>query len=207
MSSLENSTKLYIEIVKQLRNIIQEEGYQTGDKLPSEREMSERLNVGRSSVREAFRALELLGLIETRRGEGTFIKDFRGHNLVQLLSTFILQDKQAKTDIKETKYLVEWDCIWLAMRKATPKELEAFRNWVTSEVFQENEFFYRIVLIADNHLFKRLWTILTDYYNSLDFGSAIVDQKTYLSLIDAMIEKDEQTAKIQYCLIRNLSSI
>ena len=44
--------------------------------LPSERELSSRLNVGRSSVREALRALELVGLIETRRGEGTFIRNF-----------------------------------------------------------------------------------------------------------------------------------
>ncbi|MBR8646160.1 FadR family transcriptional regulator [[Brevibacterium] frigoritolerans] len=49
-----------------------------GDKIPSERELSDRFNVGRSSVREALRALELLGLIETRRGEGTFIRGFPG---------------------------------------------------------------------------------------------------------------------------------
>ncbi|MDQ7864958.1 GntR family transcriptional regulator [Peribacillus frigoritolerans] len=59
-----------------------------GDKIPSERELSDRFNVGRSSVREALRALELLGLIETRRGEGTFIRDFQEHKLVELLGTF-----------------------------------------------------------------------------------------------------------------------
>jgi len=81
------------------------DGLKTGDKIPSERELSERLNFGRSSVREALRALELLGLIETRRGEGTFIRDFRGHQLVQLLSTFILQDEKAIRDVYETKKL------------------------------------------------------------------------------------------------------
>ena len=67
-----------------------------GGKLPSERELAERLQVGRSTVREALRSLELLGIIETRRGEGTFLSDFRKHQLVELLSTFILQDAKSK---------------------------------------------------------------------------------------------------------------
>ncbi|WP_431810888.1 FadR/GntR family transcriptional regulator [Lysinibacillus capsici] len=48
------------------------EKIQAGEKSPSERVLSERLGVGRSSVREALRSLELLGLIETRHGEGRF---------------------------------------------------------------------------------------------------------------------------------------
>ena len=74
MTALE---KVYVEIVHQLQNIIADDRLKTGDKLPSERELSERLKVGRSSVREALSALELLGLIETRRGEGTFLRDFK----------------------------------------------------------------------------------------------------------------------------------
>ena len=78
-------------------------GLLPGDKIPSERELSERLDVGRSSVREALRALELLGLIETRRGEGTFIKDFQEHRLVELLGTFFLQNEKVNEDLAETK--------------------------------------------------------------------------------------------------------
>ncbi|NRG47540.1 FadR family transcriptional regulator [Bacillus sp. CRN 9] len=207
MSAPESSTKVYIEIVKQLRNMIQVEGYQAGDKLPSERELSERLNVGRSSVREAFRALELLGLIETRRGEGTFIRDFRGHNLVQLLSTFILQDDRARTDIKETKYLIEWDCLWLAAKKVSEEELQSFRNWAESTVYTDDEFFYHIILLADNHLFMRMWTILKDYYNSLKFDQERVAKADYIKLVDSLLSYNEQLIKDQYCKIRNLSSI
>ena len=60
------------------------------------------LQVGRSTVREALRSLELLGIIETRRGEGTFLSDFRKHQLVELLSTFILQDAKSKKDVHTT---------------------------------------------------------------------------------------------------------
>ncbi|WP_284997341.1 FadR/GntR family transcriptional regulator, partial [Bacillus cereus] len=56
-----SNTKVYLEIVKKIRSIMEEDGLVAGDRLPSERELSSRLNVGRSSVREALRALELVG--------------------------------------------------------------------------------------------------------------------------------------------------
>ena len=117
------NTKVYLEIVKQLREMISADNLQSGDKIPSERELSERLNVGRTSVREALRALELLGLIETRRGEGTYIRDFRGNQLVQLLGTFILQDEKAKLDVIETKNLIEMDFLRLVLNRADEKLL------------------------------------------------------------------------------------
>lgn len=60
------TSKVYIETFWQIHRMIEEAGLQPGDRLPSERELADRLQVGRSSVREALRALELLGLIETR---------------------------------------------------------------------------------------------------------------------------------------------
>ena len=66
---------MFLDIVGELKTIIKVEGIKTGGKLPSERELAERLQAGRSTVREALRSLELLGLIETRRGEGTFLAD------------------------------------------------------------------------------------------------------------------------------------
>ena len=91
-----------------------------GDRLPSERELSSRLNVGRSSVREALRALELVGLIETRRGEGTFIRNFYDNGLVQLIAPFLLQDEKTIRDLLQTKRLLEKDMIRLVCN--LPKE-------------------------------------------------------------------------------------
>ncbi len=154
------NTKVYLEIVKKLREMITDDGLVSGDKIPSERELSERLNVGRSSVREALRALELLGLIETRRGEGTFIRDFRGNQLVQLLGTFILQDEKAKVDVIETKNLIEMDCLRLALYRINNKQVEKLKEWVQSDRLDDDEFFNRIIEIADNHLISRIWLIL-----------------------------------------------
>jgi GntR family transcriptional regulator, transcriptional repressor for pyruvate dehydrogenase complex len=203
--NLSEGSKVYVEIVKELRSMIQEDGLKPGDKLPSERELTERLNVGRSSVREALRALELLGLIETRRGEGTFIRDFRGHQLVQLLSTFILQDERSKHDVRETKYLIEMDCLWLVMRKAEDAQLLELRKWVNSSAFADDDFFYKIVSLADNHLFIRMWLILKDYYNSLHLQGADARLEEYTDLIDALSTRKESEVRRVYRELRKLS--
>ncbi|RJR14134.1 FadR family transcriptional regulator [Candidatus Parcubacteria bacterium] len=156
-------TKMYLEIVKKIRSIIVEDGLSSGDKIPSERELSDRLNVGRSSVREALRALELLGLIETRRGEGTFIKDFKEHHLVELLGTFILEQDKTKTDLLETKMEIEKTCIQLFAKKAGAKEFTLLKEMIESAEFSRTDFFKQMVTLIDNSLMLRIWNIVNSY--------------------------------------------
>jgi GntR family transcriptional regulator, transcriptional repressor for pyruvate dehydrogenase complex len=201
-----NNPKVYLEIVKHLREMITIDGLIAGDKIPSERELSERLNFGRSSVREALRALELLGLIETRRGEGTFIRDFQGNHLVQLLSTFILQDEKAKRDVLETRNYIEMDLLRLALLKIDDQHLVNVIDWLNQEdSIQDDEFFYRIIEIADNHLLSRIWSILKDYYDSLELVKMTIHREKYLALLDALAEKNELKTLSAYYNLRNLS--
>jgi GntR family transcriptional regulator, transcriptional repressor for pyruvate dehydrogenase complex len=200
------NTKVYLEIVKQLREMITIDGLKTGDKIPSERELSERLNFGRSSVREALRALELLGLIETRRGEGTFIRDFRGNHLVQLLSTFILQDEKAKRDVFETKNYIEMDSLRLALQKINDQIILNLKEWINKQdILNDDEFFYQIIEIADNHLLSRIWSILKEYYYSLESNNVVNHRDDYLLLLEALAEKDEAKTLSAYSKLRNLS--
>ncbi|WP_370872880.1 FadR/GntR family transcriptional regulator [Robertmurraya andreesenii] len=200
--------------------MIDEAGLHPGDKIPSERELSERLQVGRSSVREALRALELLGLIETRRGEGTFLRDARGNQLVQLLSTFILQDEKAVTDVEETKFLIEMDCLRLLLQRNNEEQLLNFRSKVEQmgdrltdseeqpeqSSIKEDEFFLSLVELADNHLMYRIWLILSDFYNSLNFKKDSIVKSDYLSLLDVLLASDEDAVIREYKRIRKLSS-
>jgi GntR family transcriptional regulator, transcriptional repressor for pyruvate dehydrogenase complex len=206
MSQNEQSKKVYIEIVRQLREIIEKDGLKAGDKIPSERELSERLNAGRSSVREALRALELLGLIETRRGEGTYIRDFRGNQLVQLLSTFILQDKKAIQDVVETKNMIELDCLQLALSKRTKNDFQRLKQWTIEHNVEDIDFFTRIVDLSDNHLIYRIWKILVDYYRSLDRNELYTPTKErFLELAEALEKGDEEWVLNAYRRLRNLS--
>ena len=67
--------KVYEEVIEQIKDMIYNGILKKGDKLPSERDMVEELQVSRTSVREALRSLEVIGLIESRQGEGNFIKE------------------------------------------------------------------------------------------------------------------------------------
>ncbi|MCH7708407.1 MAG: FadR family transcriptional regulator [Myxococcales bacterium] len=64
------------EIARDLRQQIINGQYEAGDRLPAERELAQTLGVHRSSVREALKKLEQLGLVSTRRGGGTTVQSF-----------------------------------------------------------------------------------------------------------------------------------
>lgn len=186
MTTTQENKKVYLEIVAQLREMIKTDHLVPGDKIPSERELSERLQAGRSSVREALRALELLGLIETKRGEGTFIRDFRDHQLVHLLSTFILQDNEAKSDLLETKFLLELDCIRLVIKRAELSELSHFQDWAETVEFTDAEFFEKIIRLANNRLILKIWLILKEYIHAIQEDKHACSKRAYLSLATAI---------------------
>src|SRR5574342_330648 len=66
-------TRVSEGIVEQVRDLITSGRLKPGDRLPAERELALTLSVSRSAVREAIRAMESLGIVEARAGEGTFV--------------------------------------------------------------------------------------------------------------------------------------
>ncbi|RLQ98312.1 FadR/GntR family transcriptional regulator [Falsibacillus albus] len=184
------------------------DGLKKGDKIPSERELSERLNVGRSSVREALRALELLGLIETRRGEGTFLRDFRDHQLVELLSTFILQDADVKNDVEHTKELLEKDCLRLVAKEHMEQKsgLATITDSIHSKQIQsEDELFKAIFYLSKNRLLLKIWFILNQYHSQLSSERKIDDIDLPLKLIAGLMEGDHEQAIQIYDEMQKLS--
>ncbi|MCE8019487.1 FCD domain-containing protein [Halomonas sp. MCCC 1A11036] len=63
----------YQELAEELKLIIRKKGYQVGDRILTERQISETLNVGRSAAREAILMLEIEGLVEVKKGSGTYL--------------------------------------------------------------------------------------------------------------------------------------
>lgn len=66
--------KAFLQIAKQIRDKVEEGHFKNGDRLPAERSLAESFGTSRATVREALRALEIIGLIDSRVGQGTFIK-------------------------------------------------------------------------------------------------------------------------------------
>ncbi|NLW07156.1 MAG: FadR family transcriptional regulator [Clostridia bacterium] len=115
--------KIYEEIVQQIKVLISEGNLKPGDRLPSERELSERLAVSRASVREALTALAALGVIDIRPGEGTFVKHVRNRDIVESLAMAILLDRKTAKELLETRQALETEAAHLAARRAELEDL------------------------------------------------------------------------------------
>lgn len=114
--------RIYHKIVDQIREMLHTGRLKPGDRLPSERETAEQLQVSRPAVREAYSALETMGLIEVRPGEGTFV---RSGDLVipftLLLST--VGDTAQTREMMEIRLSLEAQGAHLAALRATAEDL------------------------------------------------------------------------------------
>jgi len=173
--------KVYLETFEKIKEIIQERNLQTGDRLPSERELTDLLHVGRSSVREALRAMELLGFIETRRGEGTFIVDFRKHKLVELLSSFVLQRDYADIELLEVKKIIETSSIYKLVVNRTYIDISQWND----KYFDREKFFEKILILTDNQLLLKIWYILSEFIRILQFTN-LIEKKNFVELLSAI---------------------
>jgi len=173
MQNSKPSSKMFLDIVGKLKTLINEEGIKTGGKLPSERELAERLHAGRSTVREALRSLELLGLIETRRGEGTFLADFKKHQMVEVLSAFIMQQPGSHHDVKKTRRIHEIAALSAICREEKLRRMPVWEGLLlkmteTGTVLRE-DVIREIIVAAGNRLSLKIWFLLKQY-SMVPFG-------------------------------------
>jgi len=80
--------------------------------------------VSRTSVREALRALESLGLVEIRPGEGTFVRQVSIESLVEPLALLMVSQREAVGELFEARRLLEPSLAALAATRATPEEIQ-----------------------------------------------------------------------------------
>lgn len=167
MDDKQATKKMFIQIVKQLRQLIVTQKIQPGDKLPSERVLSETLNVGRSSVREALRSLELLGLIETKHGGGTFLAAVQHHQLVEILSSFILQEPKSVDDVHMSRQMHEKEAIRMICDNAELQQLPVWESlFVKLELEQgllREDILRECMIASGNRLALKIWLQLLAY--------------------------------------------
>src|SRR5918996_32644 len=118
------STRIYEEIVRQIKQMIAEGRLKSGDQLPPERDLADKFVVSRTSVREALRALESLGLVEIRPGEGTFVREISVEALIEPLALVMASQREAIGELFEARRLIEPAIAALAAQRATPDELQ-----------------------------------------------------------------------------------
>jgi len=179
--------KVFLEIVQQLRQLIRMEKIQAGEKLPSERVLSERLGVGRSSVREALRSLELLGLIETRHGGGTFLASTHKHQLVEVLSMFILEDEKSKKDVELTRQIHEKEAIRVISCTEILRTLPVWDSFFVKLEIEGTvncrDVLRELLVTSGNRLSLKIWFQLAAYDGDRLNRNSTEDEKLILQTI------------------------
>lgn len=122
------NTKVYEQVMDQIKEMIENGDLIKGDKLPSERDLVEQLQVSRASIREALRALEVIGLIECRQGEGNFIKSSFQDNLFEPLSIMYMLEGTNPEDILELRKIMEVEASGLAAKRITDEQLKELKE-------------------------------------------------------------------------------
>ncbi|MEH7235038.1 FadR/GntR family transcriptional regulator [Bacillus sp. JJ1562] len=115
---------LYEDVVEQLKEIITNGDLKPGDKIPSVRSLSSSFNVGQSTIREALSVLKTIGLIETRHGEGTFIRNFDSSILNQSIPDYLLITKDDIINLLDVRKILEKGTVAFAAQRRTTEDLK-----------------------------------------------------------------------------------
>jgi GntR family transcriptional repressor for pyruvate dehydrogenase complex len=172
--------RLYQEIVEQIRELMTGGELKPGDKLLSERDLAERLQVSRPSVREAIRSLELMGFVEIRRGGGTFVRDTNADEIIRPLAMFLAVERSSLLEMFEVRRVFETATARMAAERASHEELsrleaalEAMRERLNDRDSEKGEeadveFHYVVAEATHNALLIRLFRTL-----SAEFSRAV----------------------------------
>ncbi|AGA69784.1 transcriptional regulator [Desulfitobacterium dichloroeliminans LMG P-21439] len=164
--------KIYEEIIEQIRVLVIKGELKPGDRLPSERDLAVRFNVSRASVREALSALEMMGLVEIRSGEGTFIKEVNLDSVVTPLAWILSMEKDTLIELLEVRKMLEGQTVALAAKRAGSQDLRELEDALqamledmqTGKVGEEADmrFHYAIAGASKNKILLRLMNAISD---------------------------------------------
>lgn len=119
------------QTAEQISKLIVEQHLTSGDKLPSEFELAELLNVGRGTVREGVKLLVARNVLEIRRGKGTYIASNPGEVDDPLGFAFYPDQLQLALDLVEVRKQMEPWVVRMAAERAAPEDLKALRETCT----------------------------------------------------------------------------
>jgi Transcriptional regulators len=125
LNNVNNSSKSLVDLTSELIiQLIIEKNWTAGDKLPNEYELAEKLNVGRSTIREAIKALVSRNILEIRRGAGTYISKKGGIADDPLGLIFIKDKLKLAADLLEVRFMIEPEIASIAAIKADEEEIK-----------------------------------------------------------------------------------
>jgi GntR family transcriptional regulator, transcriptional repressor for pyruvate dehydrogenase complex len=162
----------YEQVAEQIRRLISDGALKPGDLLPPERELVAKLGVGRSSIRDAVRTLEVMGILEPRQGHGTVVRDLSADALVVPLSLVLTRKRELVTELLDVRRMIEPGLAARAAKNATAEEIahmaailerhEAKLLRGEEAIDEDSDFHYAIALAARNSVVLRVLDVLMD---------------------------------------------
>lgn len=121
------------EAIEKIKAMIVSGALRPGDRLPPEKELSERLGLSRNSMREAVKALEVIRVLDVRRGDGTYVTSLEPHLLLEAISFVVdLHDDDSLLELFTVRRMLESQATGLAAGVATAEQAQALIDEVSS---------------------------------------------------------------------------
>ena len=157
--------------------IVDEQRYAPGSKLPNENDLSEELKVSRTTLREAISFLVAQGVLEIRRGKGTFVAEELPAAGLDLTSLAGLRSRVRAKDLFEMRLIFEPATVALACLRATDDELAQIEKRarrverIAAEggdwPLADQEFHWAIIKASHNEYMRRLYPIINSAVNEI----------------------------------------
>lgn len=211
--------KAYLQIVDQIRSLIEQGKLKPGDRLPAERDLADKLGSSRATIREALAALQILGLVEVHPGQGSFVSNniaVRDHELDGLMEQ--LERDYSVSEVLETRLVIEPPLAELAALRATPEDIRdieaalrsSFENATGLESFEawDGRFHLAIARAARNQAmldlmqqlndvrFQKLWLAMKEKGRSLA-GRKEQANEEHLAIFRAIAARDPERARLE----------
>ncbi|MBG0777058.1 MAG: FadR family transcriptional regulator [Desulfovibrionaceae bacterium] len=204
--------RLSESVVDAIRQMIADQGFAPGDRFLSENELAERLQVSRSSVREAVRMLEVTGQVSVRHGKGIFIADSATRQFEGFVD-WLRDNGQSIREHFEVRLMIEPHTARLAAENATDEEVERLsavhedfvRNAArsnTDETIRSDREFHKLLAKATHNrtlfaLTKSMTASLLDGWISSFHTPGRMDKTVHEHglILEAVREKDAEAAK------------
>lgn len=181
------------KIIRQIRSLITSGQLNAGDKLPSERKLSEKLGIGRSYVRVALQKLEFYGILKTLPQSGTVVAGIGITALEGLISDVLKIENSDFASLVETRIVLEREAARLAALRRTEEDLEQIKLTLDAyekvvklngtAIEQDLMFHLTIAEASKNSVLKSLMLIITpDIIRNFNQLDVCVDGRSYTSL-------------------------
>ena len=199
-------------IISKIRDLINNKNLEPGEKLPSERMLSEKFEVSRSSVREAIQKLEFYGLLKSIPQSGTFVANIGIIAMNGMIEDILrLEDSDFKS-LVETRILLELKTVRLAALRRSDENLKHLKETLDAynkkvlngeDAVQEDLLFHLAIAKASGNSTMNTFMltitpqIITDFekYHVCDINQAVLGIKEHEDIYKAIKAQDPKLAK------------